>query len=106
RALTFGNDGVFYGVTAFGGDLNFGTLFKVLPPETPDLLRVTKTSRAQEVSFAGTSGKQYELFRSADLTQWTLLNTVQMPVSGVVTHTDLNPPPGRAYYRAAWMPSP
>ncbi len=102
--LTRGNDGVLYGTTQKGGPSGAGVLFRLLPPETPDILGVALVGRTAEVSFAGISGYNYQVLRSTNLTDWTLLNTVTMPSAGVYTSLDNSPPNPTAYYRVSWTP--
>jgi uncharacterized repeat protein (TIGR03803 family) len=102
RGLTQGSDGVYYGTTAFGGDLGFGTVFKLWPPETPDLIGVTNLGNTLQVGIAGISGFQYQVLRSADLTNWSVLTNLTMPPGGVYTHMDKTPPKPAAFYRAVW----
>jgi uncharacterized repeat protein (TIGR03803 family) len=102
--LVQGTDGVLYGTTFGGGDLGFGTVFKLWPPETPDMTGVTFDAGSVMVSFAGTAGSRYQVHRSTDLINWTLLKTITMPPSGTYTNVDRTPPSGPGYFRAAWVP--
>src|SRR5260370_29445562 len=102
--LTKSLDGAFYGTTSSGGDLGLGAVFRLLPPETPDMIGVNVADGAAQVSFAGENGYQYQVLRSTDLSNWSLLATITMPPAGVYTNTDNSPPIPAAYYRAAWVP--
>jgi uncharacterized repeat protein (TIGR03803 family) len=102
--LMQGSDGAFYGTTASGGFYSNGTLFKLWPPETPDLLGFTTTTNTVQMSFAGLSGYHYRVLRSTDLATWSVLTTITMPPSGVYTNVDNSPPASAAYYRTAWVP--
>ena len=102
--LTKSLDGAFYGTTSSGGDLGLGAVFRLLPPETPDMIGVNVADGAAQVSFAGENGYQYQVLRSTDLSNWSLLATITMPLAGVYTNTDNLPPIPAAYYRAAWVP--
>jgi uncharacterized repeat protein (TIGR03803 family) len=104
-----GSDGAFYGTTSVGGDtsessLGGGTVFKLWPPETPEI-SVTRTSRASppEVSITGVVGSQYQLFRSSDLTTWTLLSTFFMPAEGIHKYVDETSTYPAGFYRAVWV---
>lgn len=103
-ALFLGTDGAFYGTTAGGGDANLGTVFRWLPPETPDLLDVSLAGGGAQVTFAGTTGQHYRLLRSTDLKTWSVLANITMPAEGVYTYPDAPLPARAAYYRAAWIP--
>jgi len=103
-ALVIGSDGAFYGTTSFGGDPNFGTVFRWLPPETPDMVGVSLAGGSAQVTFGGTTGQHYRLLRSTDLKTWSELTTTTMPAEEVYTHADAFPPSRAAFYRAAWIP--
>ena len=96
--------GAFYGTTFRGGDLNLGTVFRLLPPQTPTMIGVTVSDSAAQVSFAGVSGYRYGALRSSDLTNWNVLATITMPSAGVDTVADSTPASPVAYYRAVWVP--
>ena len=101
--LTKASDGMFYGTTANGGSPRLGTVFKMWPPQTPNMVTATSDSAAQ-VTLTGMDGYQYQILCSPDLKNWSVLTTVTMSPTGIYTYTDNNPPPQGAYYRAAWMP--
>jgi uncharacterized repeat protein (TIGR03803 family) len=102
--LTKSSAGAFYGTTSGGGDFDLGTVFRLFPPQTPDVIGVNVADGAAQVSFAGESGYQYQVLRSTDLSNWSLLATITMPPAGVYTNADNSPPIPAAYYRAAWVP--
>ena len=105
-ALMLGSDGAFYGTTSTGGDLGLGTVFRLLPPQTPELIGIILASGAAQVYFSGTSGYQYQVLRSTDLKNWTVLTSITMPPFGIYAHADNAPPCAAACYRAAWIPQP
>jgi uncharacterized repeat protein (TIGR03803 family) len=102
--LALGSDGVFYGTTWSGGDLGFGTVFQLLPTQTPEMLGVIVTDNLAQARFTGSSGFQYQVLRSTDLASWTVLRTITMPSSGIYTNLDSAPPNPTAFYQAAWTP--
>jgi hypothetical protein len=102
--LVQGNDGAFYGTIFRGSTAPSGAVFKLWPPETPDMIAVATANNRAEVRFAGLSGARYEMLRSLDLTAWTVLDTVTMPATGIYSFPDTSPPDSRAFYRAAWEP--
>jgi len=102
-ALVAARDGALYGSTSYGGDLGLGTLFRLWPAATPDMLSVDIFNGMARVSFAGEANRQYQVLRSTNLTQWESLGIVTMPASGAVTYPDPNPPVSAAYYRAYWV---
>lgn len=97
-------DGSFYGTTCLGGLAWIGTVFRMWPPQTPDLMGVQRGSAGAGLTFAGQAGSKYQVLRSTDLKNWSVLNTITMPESGTYTNMDDAAPPGAAYYRAAWVP--
>ena len=103
-ALLLGSDGAFYVSTITAGPQYLGTILRLWPLQTPDLLDVRLGSGSSRLSFAGEAGSQYQIFRSTDLHQWSLLNTITMPAGGIYTNIDSAPPAPAAYYRAAWLP--
>jgi uncharacterized repeat protein (TIGR03803 family) len=100
--LTTGSDGALYGTTSRGGFSGDGTVFKLYPPETPDFVSVTNASDAVQVTFAGASGFRYQLLRSGDLANWTVVTNITMPSGGIYTYPDRTFPNSAAFYRAAW----
>jgi uncharacterized repeat protein (TIGR03803 family) len=109
--LLLGDDGAFYGTTSgttIGGFSNGsfygGAVYRMWPPQTPDLIGVNAVQNSVQVSFAGESGARYQVLRSSDLAHWSLLTTITMPAAGVFSYTDDTPPTAAAFYRAAWSP--
>jgi len=102
--LVSGGDGSFYGTTWSGGELGFGTVFRLLLPQTPEMLGVEVLSSTVQVRFAGMSGCQYQVLRSTNLLDWASLGAITMPATGTATYVDNAPPSGAAFYRAAWVP--
>ncbi len=103
-SLILGSDGAFYGAAYSGGAGNFGVVFRLLPPQTPDMLSVVPITNAVQVTFAGAAGFHYQLLRSTDIANWTTIATITMPAGGTYTALDAAPPNGRAFYTAAWVP--
>ena len=107
--LAKGSDGAFYGTTFAGGDLGGelgnGTIFKIWPPETPDIIGITNlSSHTAQLVLAGVSGYRYQLLRSTNLTNWAALSLITMPPAGIYTNIDMQAPDPAAFYRAAWVP--
>ena len=101
--LARGFDGAFYGTTVLGGDSGQGTIYKLWPPQTPDVA-VSNTNGTVQVTVTGRSGYNYELLTSANLTNWSPLSNFVMPSSDTYVHTETNAPPEARFYRAAWLP--
>jgi uncharacterized repeat protein (TIGR03803 family) len=103
-SLLRAGDGLFYGATSDGGDFGNGTLFRLWPPETPDLLEVSLSGNTAQLRLAGVDGQRYQLLRSTDLSNWLVIATITMPIGGMYTNLDSSLPGTAAYYRAAWIP--
>jgi uncharacterized repeat protein (TIGR03803 family) len=102
--LVQGSDGAFYGTTSWGGLGGGGTVFKLWPPETPEIsLTGASGSAGVEVSVTGVGGASYQLLRSSDLKTWTLLNTFSMPAAGVYNYPAASPN-SAVFFRAVWIP--
>jgi uncharacterized repeat protein (TIGR03803 family) len=106
NGLVKGRDGAFYGSSSYGGDLGLGMIYKIWPPETPDLLKVAVQTSTAHVTVAGVNGSTYQLLGSTDLINWTVLDAITMPASGTYTNTYSTSSTGHAFYRAAWVPQP
>lgn len=52
-----------------------------------------------KVDFQGIPGRSYEIQRSENLTDWTILTTIVAGPTGAISYTDQNPPEGNAFYR-------
>jgi len=98
------SNGAFYGTTSNGGDLQNGTVFRLLPPETPTMVGVTVSGGAAQVGFAGLGGYRYQALRSVDLINWNEMATITMPSAGIFTMPDSLPLIPAAFYRVAWVP--
>jgi uncharacterized repeat protein (TIGR03803 family) len=116
-ALVQGSDGAFYGTTSHGGFTNIlygsgnppppagaGSVFKMFPPETLDLIGIARVNGRAQVSFAGLGGSRYDILRSTNLANWLVLTNIVMPPKGIYTHADGASLIPAAYYRAAWAP--
>jgi uncharacterized repeat protein (TIGR03803 family) len=101
--LVAAHNGALYGSASHGGDLGLGTLFRLWPAATPEMLSVDIFNGMARVSFAGEASRQYQVLRSTNLTQWELLGILTMPDSGFVVYPDANAPASAAFYRAYWV---
>jgi len=99
-----GPDGALYGTTSYGGELGLGTIFKLWPPQTPDIISVHGTNSTVEVRIAGASNYRYQILRSTDLKNWVVVDAITMPSDGIYTYLDPSPPTQAAFYRTAWTP--
>ena len=100
--LILGSDGLFYGVaegTGYTGD----TLYRLWPPQTPDL-RSIATGSGVQVTVTGVGGNRYQLSRATNLVNWSALTTFNMPETGAYTYTNGPASNSRTFYRVAWVP--
>jgi hypothetical protein len=68
----------------------------------PQQLQITATTNGFHLRFAAAAGGTYRIERSPDLAlPWTTLDTIAMPLYGLLEYDDTNPPPGAAFYRIA-----
>ena len=69
---------------------------------TPQQLLITATTSGFQLRFAGEAGGTYRIERSPDLAlPWTALDTISVPLYGLLEYEDRNPPPGAAFYQMA-----
>ena len=83
---------------------NYGTVFRLWPPQTPDVTAFAAASNGVTLSFAGVAGFNYQVLRSTNFTNWIAVSTNAMPASGTLLYIDEAPPRPAGYYRAAWIP--
>ena len=101
--LALGTDHAFYGATVNGGDLGFGTLFRLLVP--PWFSSITKGADNNiHLVLNGFPGITYRLDASSDLANWVTLTNLTSPVPAI-PFTDSNAINfSRRFYRAVWIP--
>jgi uncharacterized repeat protein (TIGR03803 family) len=93
-------DGVFYGTTEYGGLGGAGCLFVLSStPLQPRAVSLSVAANSNVVQFTATTASQYDVQRSTDLADWSVLTTVTSPISGQINYSDLTPPSPSAYYR-------
>ena len=68
------------------------------------MIGVAPLNNTVQFSFAGMSGLRYQVLRSTNLTQWSVLETMTLPAFGLDAYPDKAPPSSVAFYRAAWVP--
>ena len=59
-----------------------------------------------DVVFYGIPGRSYDIQRSTDLQNWTVMQAVSAAANGIVPWHDPSPPPGTAFYRTRETPAP
>lgn len=57
-----------------------------------------------QACFTGESGRNYAIERSANLTDWSTIQTVSGSATGDICFSDQNPLPGNGFYRARLVP--
>lgn len=97
-ALVQASDGTFYGTTAEGGDMGYGTIFALQPPRL--LLPRLLSGGHLLLRFTSAPGFAHRLQRAAALDGgWMTFTNVVVPTNGVVEVTDSAPPEIRRFYR-------
>src|SRR5690242_1142529 len=92
--------GVFYGTTGYGGAVGGGIVYALSNLPLPPIgFSISVAGTSNLVQFATTSGIQYDVLRSTDLSSWTTVSTVTSPISGQLNFHASNPPQPAAYYR-------
>jgi HYR domain len=91
-------------VDASGNTNSCSFSVNVLPQQTPNMINVAITNGVVLVRFSGMSSNHYQVWRSTNLSTWTLLTNVTLPADGAYTFRDSSPPTSRAFYRATWLP--
>jgi len=102
-ALFRSSDNFFYGTTQFGGPTGTGGAGCVFALSTarlpPRALTLSMSDDSSVVQFAGTAVAQYVIDRSTNLTTWTNVITMTLPIHGGVVFTNNSPPQPSAFYR-------
>lgn len=97
-ALLLMANGVFYGTTAWGGG-GIGCVFALSSmPLPPRVAALSASGGTNLVQCSATSGFQYDVQRSTDLSSWSVLATVAS-TNGGFNFSDSSPPQAAAFYR-------
>ncbi|HVV73960.1 MAG TPA: choice-of-anchor tandem repeat GloVer-containing protein, partial [Verrucomicrobiae bacterium] len=102
--LVLARDGGLFGTAPFGGDQNYGTLFRLAPAPAKIALLSASPGRLPQLSITGAPHFTYRVEASTDHVHWTILTN--LATSNGETHfSDPDAPrfPFR-FYRAAWVP--
>jgi uncharacterized repeat protein (TIGR03803 family) len=102
--LVRASDGGLFGTTQFGGDQNFGTVFRLAPSRTIISSVTLLANKAIRLLIGGTSNFEYRIEASSDQVHWTTLTNLYA-TNGVMEFTDFEASkfPQR-FYRGAWVP--
>ena len=102
--LVRARDGGLFGTAQFGGDLNYGTLFRLAPAPARIALLSAAPGRPPQLSLTGAPHFAYRVEASTDHIHWTVLTNF-LNSAGVMHFSDPDAPkfPMR-FYRAAWVP--
>src|SRR5258706_8282338 len=97
-----GSDGVWYGTTAAGGNMNCGTIFRMVPrPQMTSFGRMP--GGAFQFSFTSVSNFAYRVDASTNTLDWIPLTNLTS-TGNQTTMTDFGAPSfRRRFYRAVWM---
>jgi len=102
--LIQGADGALYGTTARGGNLNYGTVFRLIPwPAGAGFLQISRAAgQGAQLSFVPPVDAASAISVSSDLINWTPLTN--LPASlGPVYFIDASATNfAHRFYRAAW----
>jgi len=102
--LVRASDGGLFGTTQFGGDNNFGTIFRIGP--APAMLSAVKQKPDKTIQISLNSAPHfaYRIEGSSDHLHWaTLTNTFN--ATGTIQFTDTEAPNlSKRFYRAVWVP--
>jgi uncharacterized repeat protein (TIGR03803 family) len=100
NALLKGANGALYGTTRYGGGIGAGCIFALTAsPLPPRVVSITTSAFSNTVQFAGTSGIQYDVLRSFNLSTWSAVTKFIAPANGSFSFSDLSPPKPAAFYR-------
>jgi uncharacterized repeat protein (TIGR03803 family) len=93
-------NGLLYGTTQYGGGEAAGCVFALTPsPLRPRVLSLTTSANSNFVQFAATTGIQYDVQRSTNLSSWSVLTTSTAPANGDLSYSDSSPTKPTAFYR-------
>jgi hypothetical protein len=93
------NDAFSYSITdGFGGYATNTITVTVITPG--GVVKIAQPAgESITLNLAGIPGVAYDIERSTDMSNWTVVGTVTAPAHGVFSFTDTNPPQPSAYYR-------
>lgn len=104
-ALLEGSDGAFYGVTAYGGDANLGTVFRVFFTPT---IKITSVSRSEAGTLlkveGGAAGQSYNIQATTNLGDngsWQVIGTTNAAIDGTFQFLDTASGYRTRFYRSA-----
>jgi uncharacterized repeat protein (TIGR03803 family) len=98
--LLLGSDGKFYGTTVLGGGLGQGCVYSLGPQtQPPQVGNIAVVQSTVTLELTGNPGSQYDLGRSENLTNWSIVATITTNPDGKSTFTDLAAPSAGAFYR-------
>jgi uncharacterized repeat protein (TIGR03803 family) len=102
--LVRASDGGLFGTTQFGGNQNFGSVFRLAPSRTIISSVTVLPSKAIRLSINGTPNFEYRIEASSDQVHWTTLTNLYT-TNTVMEFTDFEASkfPQR-FYRGAWIP--
>jgi uncharacterized repeat protein (TIGR03803 family) len=109
-SLALGPDGLFYGMTQYGGTNGFGVVFSFSLPAVPPVLAISYSNGLPRLSLAGEVGRQYALEFVTELPASNNWQSVMNLTNVVLTNspqyfldTDCGNIPQR-FYRAVLLP--
>ena len=96
--------GGLFGTAQFGGNTNYGTIFRLNPAPSVVALVSASPQGNLQLSLTAAPHFQYQVQASNDGVQWAILTNIDNP-TGVIEFADprASSAPKR-FYRAAWVP--
>lgn len=95
-ALVQLSNGIFYGITQYGGTAGGGCVFALSSSfQQPQLLPISIFKGSNVLQGVITSGLRYSVLRSSNLTSWSTIGTMAYPTNSC---SDTNPPLQSAFY--------
>ncbi len=97
-------DGGLFGTAPLGGNMNFGTLFRLAPSPATISLSTAGAGQLPQISVRSAPYFGYRIEASTDHTHWMVLTNIYNS-SGVMQIKDPDAPKySQRFYRAAWVP--
>jgi len=95
--LVEGSDGAIYGTTGWGGEMDFGTVYRFGPAP---LLSITLTMSGPRLRFSGTGGRAYAIQRATHINgNWETVAVRTTVPYDATEYTDTGAPASGAFYR-------
>jgi uncharacterized repeat protein (TIGR03803 family) len=102
--LVRASDGGLFGTTQFGGEKNFGTIFRLAPSPARISWAKALENKMIQISIKSAPSFVYRIEGSQDHKHWTALTNI-VNTTGTMLFTDSEAPNlSQRFYRAVWVP--